>query len=99
MFPMQTPSCGLVDACLNTYGRIDILHNNVGIPEVGGPEEISEANWDRLFDINVKSMYLTGRARLPHNVFCADIKHNLEKEIIENIAHDKNWTGGHPRMF
>ncbi|HCQ01102.1 MAG TPA: hypothetical protein DIT99_10580, partial [Candidatus Latescibacteria bacterium] len=23
--------CGLVDACLNTYGRIDILHNNVGI--------------------------------------------------------------------
>lgn len=60
--------CGLVDACLNTYGRIDILHNNVGIPEVGGPEEISEVDWDRLFDINVKSMYLTCRACLPHMV-------------------------------
>ncbi len=34
-----------------------------------------------------------------NNVFCADIKHNLEKEIIENIVHDKNWTGGHPRVF
>jgi NAD(P)-dependent dehydrogenase (short-subunit alcohol dehydrogenase family) len=56
----------MVETCLETYGRIDILHNNVGIPEVGGPEEIPEENWDRLFEINVKSMYLTCRACLPH---------------------------------
>ena len=58
----------LVLTCLDTYGKIDILHNNVGIPEVGGPEDITEANWDRLFDINVKSMYLTCKACLPHMV-------------------------------
>ena len=34
------------------------LHNNVGIVEVGGPVETSEESWDRVNDINLKSMYL-----------------------------------------
>ncbi|MEE1544399.1 MAG: SDR family NAD(P)-dependent oxidoreductase, partial [Alphaproteobacteria bacterium] len=29
----------MVEACLTKYGRIDVLHNNVGIVEPGGPEE------------------------------------------------------------
>ena len=58
----------LVEACLETYGRIDVLHNNVGIVEPGGPEEIGENAWDRLIDVNVKSMYLTCRLVLPHMV-------------------------------
>lgn len=56
----------LVDRCLSEFGRVDILHNNVGIPEVGGPEEIDEETWDRHFAVNVKSMYLTSRFCLPH---------------------------------
>ena len=37
---------GMVEKrCLETYGRIDILHNNVGILEVGGPVEASEESW------------------------------------------------------
>ena len=55
----------MVDRCLDTYGRIDILHNNVGIVEVGGPVEISEENWDRLFAVNIKSMFLTCKYVLP----------------------------------
>ena len=58
----------VVESCLKTYGRVDILHNNVGITEVGGPEEIDEKNWDRLFEVNVKSMYLTCKACLAHMV-------------------------------
>ena len=58
----------MVEACLAAYGRIDILHNNVGIVEPGGPEEIGESAWDRLIDVNVKSMYLTCRHVLPHMV-------------------------------
>jgi NAD(P)-dependent dehydrogenase (short-subunit alcohol dehydrogenase family) len=32
----------MVDRCIQTYGRIDILHNNVGVVVVGGPVETSE---------------------------------------------------------
>lgn len=58
----------LVAACVETYGRIDVLHNNVGIVEPGGPEEIKEENWDRLMNVNVKSMYLTAKNVLPYMV-------------------------------
>jgi NAD(P)-dependent dehydrogenase (short-subunit alcohol dehydrogenase family) len=56
----------MVDRCIETYGRIDILHNNVGIVVVGGPVEISEETWDRVMAINLKSMFLTCKYVLPH---------------------------------
>jgi NAD(P)-dependent dehydrogenase (short-subunit alcohol dehydrogenase family) len=56
----------MVAACIAAYGRIDILFNNVGMQVVGGPLEVSEADWDRLMTVNVKSMYLTCRAVIPH---------------------------------
>jgi NAD(P)-dependent dehydrogenase (short-subunit alcohol dehydrogenase family) len=55
----------LVGRCIDAYGRIDLLHNNVGILAVGGPEEISEEVWDRLCAVNVKSMFLTCKYILP----------------------------------
>lgn len=54
-----------VNACVDAFGSIDVLHNNVGIIDPGGPEDLSEAQWDRLMNINVKSMYLTCRFILP----------------------------------
>ena len=56
----------MVAACVAAYGRIDILFNNVGMQVVGGPLEVSEADWDRLMAVNVKSMYLACRAVIPH---------------------------------
>ena len=58
----------MVNACLDVYPRIDVLHNNVGVPHVGGPQETAVEDWDRLFAINAKSMYLTCRACLPQMV-------------------------------
>jgi NAD(P)-dependent dehydrogenase (short-subunit alcohol dehydrogenase family) len=55
----------MVDDALSTWGRIDVLVNNVGIVEVGGPVEISEESWDHLMAVNVKSMYLSCREVLP----------------------------------
>ena len=56
----------MVDHCLERYGRIDVLHNNVGIVEVGGCVETSEESWDRVNDVNLKSMFLTCKYVLPH---------------------------------
>jgi NAD(P)-dependent dehydrogenase (short-subunit alcohol dehydrogenase family) len=57
---------GLVRHCVAAHGRIDVLHNNVGIVEVGGCVEASEESWDRVVDVNLKSMFLTCKAVLPH---------------------------------
>lgn len=54
-----------VDAAMAAFGRIDVAHNNVGIMDPGGPEELTEEQWDRLMGINVKSLYLTCREILP----------------------------------
>ena len=63
-----TQVAAMLAACVEAYGRIDVLHNNVGIPHVGGPEETTEEDWDKLFAVNAKSMYLTCRACLPQMV-------------------------------
>ena len=55
----------VVKACLDTYGRIDVLVNNVGIAVVGGPAELDEATWDHLMAVNIKSAYLTCHRVLP----------------------------------
>ncbi len=56
----------MVEACIATYGRVDVLFNNVGMQVVGGPLEVKEEDWDRLMTVNVKSMYLACRAVIPH---------------------------------
>lgn len=55
----------LVDRCIEAFGRVDILHNNVGILETGGPVETSEESWDRINRVNLKSLFLTCKHVLP----------------------------------
>jgi len=50
-------------ACIERYGRIDILHNNAGITGgSGGPVETSEETWDRVLDTNLKGTFLVAQA-------------------------------------
>jgi NAD(P)-dependent dehydrogenase (short-subunit alcohol dehydrogenase family) len=56
----------MVDQCLARYGRIDILVNNVGTGgEDLGPVKLKEEAWDRIYAVNVKSMYLTCKHVIP----------------------------------
>ncbi len=55
-----------VRAAVETYGRVDVLHNNVGIG--GGDDEIlslTEENWDKIMSVNLKGVFLTSRSVLP----------------------------------
>jgi NAD(P)-dependent dehydrogenase (short-subunit alcohol dehydrogenase family) len=58
--------CAMVDACIARFGKIDVLHNNVGITNSGGPVEYAEEQWDRMMSINAKSVFLTAKYALPH---------------------------------
>ena len=53
------------DAVVKAFGRLDVLHNNVGITAAGGPVEASEESWDRVMSVNVKSMFFTCKCALP----------------------------------
>ena len=55
----------MVAACLKAYGRIDVLDNNVGIAEMGSVVEVSEASWDRVFAVNLKSAFLAMKHVIP----------------------------------
>ena len=55
----------MVAACLQAFGRIDILVNNVGGSAAGGPVEMDEATWDRNVDYNLKTVFLTCKHVLP----------------------------------
>lgn len=52
----------VVNGIAKKYGKIDILVNNAGISENVQPEDITEASWDRLIDINLKAVFFWTQA-------------------------------------
>jgi NAD(P)-dependent dehydrogenase (short-subunit alcohol dehydrogenase family) len=55
----------MVKACLDSYGRIDVLDNNVGIAGMGSVVDVEESEWDRVFAVNLKSAYLAMKHVIP----------------------------------
>src|SRR5262249_22353126 len=53
---------------IERWGQIDILHNNVGITEMGDPVDASEESWHRVMDVNTTSVFLTCKHVLPQMV-------------------------------
>jgi NAD(P)-dependent dehydrogenase (short-subunit alcohol dehydrogenase family) len=49
----------VADVCVQRFGRIDILHNNVGIGDNdGGLDQVTEEAWDRILAVNIKSVIM-----------------------------------------
>jgi NAD(P)-dependent dehydrogenase (short-subunit alcohol dehydrogenase family) len=48
------------------FGRIDILVNNAGVQHYGTVTETTEAEWDRVMSVNLKSAFLCARQAIPH---------------------------------
>jgi 3-oxoacyl-[acyl-carrier protein] reductase len=52
-----TETAAAVEAVIKEYGRLDILINNAGITKDGLLMRMSEEDWDRVIDNNLKSVY------------------------------------------
>jgi NAD(P)-dependent dehydrogenase (short-subunit alcohol dehydrogenase family) len=56
----------LLDKTVAHFGGLNFLLNNAGILQIGTAEQITEEQWDRVFDVNVRAVWLLSRAALPH---------------------------------
>lgn len=56
----------ITNRCVELYGALDVLHNNVGIGGGdAGPTRLTEEVWDQIMDVNLKSVFLTCKYALP----------------------------------
>lgn len=78
----------MVKACVDHFGRVDALVNNVGGSAHGGPVEMSEKVWDAQVDYNLKSVFLTLKHVLP-------IMEQQKRGAVVNVASSSGlrWTG------
>ena len=81
----------MVKTCIENYGRIDILINNAAIAISGNITEMSDEDWDRLMNVNLKGVFRCIRACMPHMI-------SAENGSIINIASGQahrsfdDWT-------
>ena len=54
-----------VAATVDAFGGLDVLVNNAGVVDSGATETFSEAQWDRIFAVNAKGVFLMAQAALP----------------------------------
>jgi glucose 1-dehydrogenase len=53
---------GLLAACLERFGRIDVMVANAGVPHGAPFLELDEATWERVLAVNLKGVFLCGQA-------------------------------------
>ena len=58
----------MVSVAIDAFGRVDVLYNNAGImpSDDGSVTDLTEATWDRILDVNLKSAFLCSKYTIPH---------------------------------
>jgi len=79
---------GVAAATRAAFGRLDVLVNNAGLFQRRPALELSEAEWDRILDVNLRGAF-----------FCAQAAARAMRDqggggVIVNVASDAAWSGG-----
>ena len=62
----EAACAAIMDDAVDRFGRLDVLHNNVGIGAGDArPTELDARVWDRIVDVNLKAMWLTCKHAVP----------------------------------
>jgi len=70
----------MAERAIATFGKLDILINNAGVTHLPAPlETVSEDDFDRVLNVNIRSVYLTARHLVAH------MKNNKTGAIL-NVA-------------
>jgi len=69
----------VVSRAVAEFGRLDILHNNVGHAHIGGPLNFPQTEWQRQLDLNVTGVFLACKHALP-------IMLAAKRGVITNIS-------------
>jgi NAD(P)-dependent dehydrogenase (short-subunit alcohol dehydrogenase family) len=77
----------MVAQAVESGGRLDVLVNSAGVWVEGPSEEMTEEQWDRTIDVNLKGTFFASRAAIPHLV--------RSEGCIVNVSSDSG-IGGNP---
>ena len=62
----ERASCqNLVEKTIKAFGGIDVIVNNAGVIQTGPIADFAESDWDRVFAVNVKGIFLMSQAAIP----------------------------------
>lgn len=75
-----------IDLTVKTFGGLQILINNAGIVDIKKLHEYTEEEWDRVMNINVKSMFLAFKYAFPH-------LRNNQKSYVVNVGSISSFVG------
>ena len=80
----------LINEAVSKFGGIDVLVNNAGLGRFARVEELSTLDWDDMFEINLRGLFLCTREALPH------LKKKSESFVINvaSLAGKNAFEGG-----